>query len=270
MGEHRSARLSTTFGRALHEQRRALVGWAAGLGTTVILELSLFPTVRATDLSKLVASYPEAVKQLFSVGDFSSGPGYVRAELFSLVVPMLLVVLGVLWGSDAIAGEEERHTIDLLLTHPISRRRALVEKAAAVAAGIFVVSTVVLAALVVGDVAFHVRVGAARLASGVVATALLAVLYALVALALGAATGRRGAARGVSAALAVAAYLVSSLAPLVSWLRPWRTASPWYHALGVDPIAHGLSPSHVAVLVVLAGLVLAAGAIGFDRRDLGT
>ena len=58
-----------------------------------------------------------------------------------------------------------------------------------------------------------------------VATASLALLalgidLGLIALALGAATRSRGTAIGITTALAAASYLLSSLAPVVHWLRP--------------------------------------------------
>ena len=102
-----------------------------------------------------------------------------------------------------------------------------------------------------------------------VSTALLGILYGTVALALGAATGRRGVARGVAAALAVAAYLLSSLADLVGWLKPIRPASPWYHTLGVDPLAAGFLPLHLLVIVVMTAAVIGAAVTAFDRRNLG-
>ena len=97
---------------------------------------------------------------------------------------------------------------------------------------------------------------------------LLAVVFGNVALAIGAATGRRGLARGVTAGLAVGAYLLSSLAPLASWLKPWRGLSPWYHALGIDPLRTGLPLWHVGLLIVIALGAVAVAALAFDRRDI--
>lgn len=99
------------------------------------------------------------------------------------------------------------------------------------------------------------------------ATALVGVLFGTLALAVGAATGRRGLARGVAAAFAVASYLVSSLADLVSLLRPVRPLSPWYQAIGVDPITHGFS-WRLLILVGLTAAFVAASSAAFERRDL--
>jgi ABC-2 type transport system permease protein len=258
----------SVVGRSLHEQRRALIGWSVGAASMVLLELALYPTVRNNDMSKLLDSYPESVKRLFGLTDFSTGVGYMRAELFSFVLPLLVVILAVLWGSDAIAGEEDRRTLDLLLANPISRRRVVIEKAAYLGAGVGVVAASLLVALLVGNAAFSVGVAVGRLVAAVVMMAMLAIVFGFVALALGAATGRRGVARGVAATLAVAAYLLSSLAPLASWLEPWREASPWYHALGIDPLSTGIPIDHLALLVAIALAAVAIAAGTFDRRDI--
>ncbi len=99
---------------------------------------------------------------------------------------------------------------------------------------------------------------------------MLGLLFGSIAFALGAATGRRGLARGVTALLAVAAYLASTLSPLVHGLGALRQASPWFHALGVDPLATGFAAGHLLVLVGMTAAVVGAGLVAFDRRDLAT
>ena len=48
---------------------------------------------------------------------------------------------------------------------------------------------------------------------------------------LGAATGSRGTAIGIASALAALCYLISSLAPVVDWIKPLRFASLFYWAV---------------------------------------
>ena len=266
-----SAHLHSVFERTLHEQRRALVGWSLGMVALAATMLALYPTVHGNEqFSKLIDSYPEAFKSFFGVADYTSGPGYLRAEVFSFMAPLLLVILAVLWGSDLTAGEEERGTIDVLMANPVSRRRVVAEKWAALSVGVAVVATSLGVVIAVAGPAVSLHVGWGPLWASVVASGILALLLGSLALALGAATGRRGMARGVTAMVAVAAYLLSSLAGLVSWLRPVRWLSPWYHALGVDPMATGFRPFHLAVLVVLVAACAVAALVAFDRRDLGT
>ncbi len=217
MPRHRArpAELHSVFERAFHEERRALLGWVGGLAALAVVMLAIYPTVRDNQqISKLIEAYPKALRTMFGISDYTSGAGYLRAEVFSLMAPLLIVVFAILWGGDVIAGEEERRTIDLLLANPVSRRRILLEKWAAVMLGITIATWGLGLLIGLGAPVVGLHVAWSSLASVVVATMLLGMLYATLALAVGAATGRRGLARGVVTLLAVAAYLVSSLAEI--------------------------------------------------------
>lgn len=231
--------------------------------------LAVYPSFKGNEeMSTLVASYPEVFREMFQLDDFTSGAGFMRTELFSLMGPLLLIIAGVLWGSDAVAGEEERGTLDLLLANPISRRRVVLEKWGAVVAAVALVSGALGLTLLIGGPLAELDIAWTRIAAPTVASFLLAALFATLSLAVGAATGHRGLARGSAAAAVIASYLVSSLSVLVSWLEPLRVLSPWYHALGVDPIGSGLAPFRVLVLVLATMVFGAVAMVGFERRDL--
>jgi ABC-2 type transport system permease protein len=229
----------------------------------------MYPTIRGNrQLVTLHETYPKALRSLFGINDLASGTGFLRAEIFSFVGPLLVIILAVLWGGDVIAGEEDRGTMDLLLANPVSRLRVVLEKWAALLVGVAVAAAGLAAGLEVGIAAASIDVGWQKVAAATVATALIGMLFGTVALTVGAATGRRGLARGLTAGLVVVAYLVSSLSDLVTWLRPIRPASPWYHALGTDPLGAGFQPWHLAVLVVATAVIAWVGVLAFGRRDL--
>lgn len=269
--DRRPAELHSVFERSFHEERRALLGWAAGLVALAVTMLAMYPTIRGNQqFSQLFESYPKAFRSMFGISDYTSGPGYLRAEVFSLTAPLLLSIFAILWGSDLVAGEEQRMTIDVLMANPISRSRVVLEKCAALVIGTAIAAGSLWLALLVGARAVHLDVGVAELSAAAFASWLVATVFGTIAMAIGAATGRRGVARGIGALVAVTAYLLSSLAEIVRWLQHLRPISPWYHAIGVDPLANGFQPVHLLVLggIVIVAVVLAV--VSFDRRDLGT
>ena len=97
---------------------------------------------------------------------------------------------------------------------------------------------------------------------------LLAIDFGALALLLGALTGSRGLALSVSSAVAAAAYLISSLAPAIGWLHPLRFASPFYWALGNDPLQNGLPIGSALALGATAVLLLGAATLAMKRLDL--
>ncbi len=266
---NRSAALHSVFERTIHERRRSLTMWAVGMFTLALVMTGLYPTIRGNpQLAKLHDTYPEALRSLFGITDLTTGIGYLRAEVFSLVAPLLLIVLAVLWGGDLIAGEEDRGTVDILMANPISRSRVLLEKWAALVVGVVIAAGGLAIGLVIGILTTGMHLGMAGLSAALLATALLSIVFGTVSLTVGAATGNRALARGSAVALAVIAYLISALADMVDWLKEIRPLSPWYHALGVDPLASGFSLVHFAVLIGVTGAVGLLGVVAFDRRDL--
>jgi ABC-2 type transport system permease protein len=232
----------------------------------------MYPTVRTGSYQRSVQEAPEALLRAFGMDrgiDIVSGTGYLGGYLFGFMLPMLLLVFAVAAGAGAVAGEEDRGTLELLVANPISRGRVLAEKFAALAVMAVLLGLVVLAGVLAGGPLVGLRVGVAGLAAAVASQTLLAVLFGGLAMAVGAATGSRGLAVGVGAGAAVAAYLVHSLAPLSEALAWLRQLSPIWWATGNDPLQHGLGVGLLVLLAVL-GMVLAVGGRLFARRDLAT
>ena len=169
----------------------------------VALQVSVDPTVRDNSgLSDLAKNYPEVFKKLFGFGgagfDHTSSAGYLGSELFSLMVPLPLIIA-------AVAG-------------PV----------------------------------------------------LLATGFGAIALLVGAAGGSRGAAIGIASALAVAAYLVNSLAALVSRLEPFQGLTPFSRYTSPDPLRDGAGWTHLGVLALIVAVAWAAALMTVGRRDPGT
>ena len=256
--------------KALHDERRGLIGWGVGIAALVALMLAYYPTVRdSPELNRFARNLPEGVKALIGGGqDYTSPAGYLNGELFAFMVPLIFLIYAVGLGSRTVAGEEERKTIDLLLANPISRTRVVLEKAAAAGGGVILLGLVLAISLIVGADLIGMRISAGHLAAAGLSVILLGVLFGALALALSCATGARGATRGIVTTLAVAAYFLNSLAPLVSSLKPYRKLSPFYWYTGHDPLREGLSVAHVATLAGLTLLLVAAAVLAFNRRDL--
>ncbi len=266
--------LGSVFSKSLRDLRRGFVAWSLGLVGYVALIVSVFPTIRDNpDLNKLVESYPEALKAFIAFGgqfDFTSAAGYLGSELFSFMIPALFLVASIGNGAGAIAGEEERGTLDLLLSFPLSRTRVAVEKLCAMAAEVAGLGVVLWLALWIGARIFGMHVSAAHLGAAVAVLVVLAVAYGAIAFMLAAGTGRKSLAVGGTVALAVGAYLVNSLAALVDALEPVQKISPFYHYVAGDPLHDGLDPWHALFLVAVGAVAAVVGVTLFARRDVAS
>jgi ABC-2 type transport system permease protein len=258
--------------RGLLDHRRALVGWCVGIIGYSALLASIFPSFHGSgDLQKLVERYPDALKQLLGIagGSIGTGAGFMDAELFSLMLPLLVLVLAIGSGARAFAGDEDAGRLELLLAYPLRRRDAVLAKAAAIAAEVLIFSLAAFCALAVLSAAASLDLATGRLAEAVGSLAALGILYGWLALAVGAAFPSKPLALGLSAGFAAAAYLVGGLHSLAGWLNPLRVLSPFW-LVGQSPLQNGVNGWGILVVLAAAAAVLAAGALLVERRDLQT
>jgi ABC-2 type transport system permease protein len=99
---------------------------------------------------------------------------------------------------------------------------------------------------------------------------LLGAEFGLLALAVGAVTGRRGPAITVAGVAAVASYLLFALGALVEEIEPWRFLSPFQHAIGTDPILNGISAGYALAMVAVGVVAIVLGSPLLERRDIAT
>ena len=84
----------------------------------------------------------------------------------------------------------------------------------------------------------------------------MALFVGSLALAVGAVVSGRARAIAVAAGVAVAAWLLDGLGQAVDVLEPWRPLSPYYQALGQNPLRNG-APWGGWVILALATVAVA-------------
>ena len=257
--------------KAVRDHRGATLGWTAALVLTLALQLSIYPAVRdaAADLQRVLENYPPALRSMFQMGsDFGTGIGYLRTEMFGVVVPVLLIGLAIGQGASAIAAEEQHGTLDLLLANPIPRRRLVLARAGAIALDVLAAAAVLAVVLLAGSWLAGLSAPVGRVLAAVAATGLLAALFGALALAVGAATGRRGVALGTAVAAALVSFLLDSLGGMAGWLADWRVLSPFHLASPAEALQGDLGLGGVVVVVALTVLFGGVAAAAFERRDI--
>ena len=165
-------------------------------------------------------------------------------------------------GSSSVAGEEDRRTLDLLLSTPVPRSRVVVDKALAMVVGTLGLSALLGLALVAEGALVGMDLPAGNVAAAMLHLGLLGLVFGSLALAIGAGTGRLGLSRAVPVFVAVVAYVVNGLGGLVDWLAPLQKLSPFYQYASHDPLRNGVSWLAVGVAV---GTVVAARGRGSRR-----
>lgn len=255
----------------LRERRRSLLWWGLGLAALIALNVAFYPSIRDDPaLSDYAKDLPESVRALFVGGelDIASPSGYLNSQIFALMAPLVMLIFTIGAGAGAVAGEEERGTLDLLLAHPLRRRDYVVQRFLALAALLAALTVTLLATVALGSRLVDLEIGFGKLAAASLSVALLALLFGATALAAGAVGPGRARAIAVAAGLAVAAWIFDGLAQAVDVLEPWRPLAPYYHALGQNPLREGAPWAGWAILAAATAALVACAAVGLERRGV--
>jgi ABC-2 type transport system permease protein len=253
----------------LRSRRRSAIGYSVGMALYTFVIVALYPAFKGDVSLDQTLSQSEGLAAVFGIsGSITTPDGWMNANLYANIGPLIMLLLTIGYGAAAIAGEEEAGRLDLVTSLPVSRRAILLQKAACMALLTLLVAVVTFLVTLLGR-AFDVDLDAWYLATTTAAMGLLALFFGILALAVGAATGQKGLAIGVPATLAAAAYLLSSLAPVVSGLTPWRVLSPFYWSVGDNQLTQGVGWGAAAVLVGICLVALGAAVVSTERHDLG-
>ncbi len=260
--------IRTLSAHALRQRARLTAIVAVDLLAIALIEAALFPALRRS-VGNVGDNLPKSVADLIGGGNFSTLPGWLKVEVFSIVAPFALSGLGVVIVVAGTAGDEESGVLDLVLAHPVRRAQIVLANAIAGLASIVVAALLLWIGLVVGVHAFtEGGLSAGALAAAILHAAMLGVAFAAVGLAVGAASGSRATAIGVTIGAAAGSFLVDGFAGAVSSISWIRRLTPFYYDNGSDPLLHGVDLGHLAVLAAVSVLLTAFAVSSFDRRDL--
>jgi ABC-2 type transport system permease protein len=264
--------LRNVFTKTIRDLRWPTFWVALGMGVMTGYFAVLFPTYsKIIDLNDILAKMGPAAKLMgANLGDASTLVGFLHIELFSMILPALMVAFAAGMASGFTAGEESRGTIDVLLSYPVARWRLVLEKWFAVMIGCVIAAAVVWVFAIGGAAASASALPADDLAAALVMLVLLGLAFGALALAISAGTGNRGAAIGISVALMVVMYLADALAAIVDGLNAIRPLSLFRYYMGGDPLRNGLNLADAAVLAMVTAALVALSVVLFERRDLAS
>lgn len=258
------------FVRALRLRARSLLGWSIGTAAFVSMMLAVFPVVRDdTSFDELLEEYPEPIRALIG-GDvsLSTGPGFMSAELYSLMLPVLIAVLAANAAAALLGGEEERGWLSLVVSGPTTRRRVVIETAAAIAVVAAVPTLVAAIVVLVGGPLVELGIGVGRVVEVSLVMWVFGLVFGAASLLTAGVAGRRGVAIGAATGLLLFAYAAEIVGSIASWGRPLQELSPFHHLIAPQPAVFGAAWLEVVVAVAIAiGATLLTAAL-IQRRDL--
>ena len=253
----------------LRALRRTGLIWSIALALYIGATAALWPAFKGEAISRMFERLPSDLVKVIGMQNLGSPAGFVGSgDLYGLVFPLLLIVASVAMASGQTAREEDAGRLELFLAQPISRTALFLGRAAAAAVVLAAVAIVMLAVQLASDELAGLSIPASNMAATLLLCALLAALYAGLALAIAGWLPRPSWSLGIPIALGLAGYLIVAFFPLISALAPWRHLSPWDWAFGGDPLLHATALWRYGALAIPALALVATGILGFGRRDV--
>jgi ABC-2 type transport system permease protein len=234
--------------------------------------VAVYPVIRDSDaMQSFLDDFPPELMATFGIDPdvYLTGAGYLQAQLFSFIAPIILIAFAVGFGAAATASEEKSGTMDLLLSLPISRRSIVLQKAAAMVLLSGILTFAIAATLVVLDPVVGLKLSIEGVAAVTIGLWLLGIAFGGVAMTIGAFTGSPSTAGGLAGFLAILSWFVTSFSAIFGWLEIPSKLSPFSWYLDGMPLLDGFSSGQVWLVVAGVATIATAAAL-FARRNIAT
>lgn len=259
----------TIYKHELRLGRMSLVIWTSAIAALIAVCVLIFPDM---------AGEMESVTDMFSsMGSFSAAFGMDRINFgeflgfYSVECGNVIGIGGALFAAlisiSVLAKEEKEHTVEFLLTHPISRRRVVTEKLCSVATQllvsniiIFVVS--VASMLVIGEEPEWKIVILLHLAYLIMEMEIAAICFGISAF-----ISRSGV--GIGLGTAAILYFLNLIANITDGASFLKYITPFSYTDGADIIVEeAINISYLIPGICYAAVAIAAAYIKYCKKDV--
>ncbi len=268
-------RTGAVFARTLRDNVPGIVAWGLGYALFIAIVTVLYPALQKNNtLLGIVNSLGllGAGRGTLKLSTVTSFPGYLSFEALGLA-PLILAIYVIPQALSIVSREEERGTLDLLLSTPLPRWRFLTEKVLAIAVSLIAVLVIMWVSLVVSvALVDEVDLPLVNAMAGIwsILPISLVILLATLFISVSVRPGR--ASGGIAALFVIASYFARTLAeiiPGVAWLDAAHQFSIFSYYRSILTLSEGFQPSYDSVLLILAAVLFVLSLVQFQRRDVG-
>jgi ABC-2 type transport system permease protein len=250
-------------------QLRGVIIWGAALGLYSAAMVASFTAIEgsAEQLNQLMEAYPKGMLEAFGVTDLGDPANYLHSQVFGFA-PLALSFFTIMALSAAVAGAEERGTMDVLLGNPLPRWQLVIGNFVAAALSLLAICAVVglltwgMAVLV--DVELSVR----QVAEAVLNLWPVCIMFGALALLCSALFHRRGLAIAIPAFLLFGMYLLDTIGRASEDLEDLRPVSVFYYY--GSAIENGIDWADFGGIILVALALVLLAVLAFGRRDIYT
>ena len=250
-------------------QLRSVLIWGTALGLYSAAMVASFTALEgsAEQLNQLMEAYPKGMLEAFGVTDLGDPANYLHSQFFGLA-PLALSFFTILALAGALAGAEERGTIDVLLGNPLPRWQLVVGNFLATALSLIGVCALVGLLIWGTAVLVDVELSLREIMDGILNLWPICIVFGALALLCSALFHRRALAVSIPAFLLFGTYLIDTVGRASEDLEDWRPASVFYYY--GSAIENGIDWAHFGGITIIALALVLLAALAFRRRDIYT
>jgi ABC-2 type transport system permease protein len=241
---------------------------------TLWMYVSLFPTVmkQSDEYEKLLSQFPKEVWEIFGIKgssfSMSTLERFISVEMYTLLWPIMSIIMFVSFGVGIVASEIERGTIQILLSLPLSRVKMFISKYLAGAILILIFCAVSTLSIIPLARLYHIEYQAEVYYKVFIDAALFTICgYSVSALC--SSFFERSRASAVATGLFLVMYIINIISTLKDNLSDLKYLSFFYYldipSVLLNNKLEGLS---IAVFVAVSIACVITGIVHFNRRDI--
>jgi|TARA_B110000438_G_scaffold294700_1_gene336516 ABC-2 type transport system permease protein len=253
------------------EFRKAALYWTLGIFFLAAYIMFILSEIPLDDFAQIADSFPKALQQF--VGgeggiDFGSVEGFLNAQIFTIMAPIMIIGVAINAGGKSTASEESIKSLDIVLSTPITRERFLIEKILSVITKVAFVSILHFVAYYLLGILFSQEVPFVGLLSICISLFLMGATFGMLGVMIGTLKGNPSQAIGISGGIALISYLIANIAPLVDSIDFTKYFSLFHYYKSGDPLKNGFHSWHWAPFVVMIIIFIISSIMFFRKRDL--
>jgi ABC-2 type transport system permease protein len=248
---------------------RGVIIWGAAIGLYSAALVASFTTLEgsAQELNQLMQAYPKGLMEAFGITDLADPANYMNSQVFAFV-PLALSFFSIMVLSGALAGAEERGTIDVLLGNPLPRWQLVMGSFIATALSLFAICAIIGLLTWGTAVLIDVELSLRQVAEAALNMWPICLMTGALALLCSALFHRRGLAIAIPAFLLFGMYLLDTIGRASEDLEDLRPFSVFYYY--GSAIEHGIDWANFASISLIAVALAILAVFVFRRRDIYT
>ncbi|WP_026460929.1 ABC transporter permease subunit [Schaalia suimastitidis] len=247
----------------------AFLLWILAFSGLLVAYGSFYPLLgTGPGMQELIQQLPADMVEALGYDAIASGAGWTHSTFFGLLGLFLICAAGIVWGTRALASEEDSGRLEMTLAHGISRLNYYGQQLLMLLLRFLVIGVITSCVLLGLNEGAQLRVDIALIPAEVVAWLALGFFFAALSIGLGAVGIRAQIAQALAVGVLLLSYLADALGKAVTdyeWLRYCSPISWVYRSI---PLQDGWPFAGIVLLLGCSLCFIGVGGVVFRSRDI--